>query len=305
VKETKAKVKTPLDTVTVVSRLPDTVPLTLYHIADLNRADRLPLAHERIKGMTAGSDEPAHTEVPRWIWESWEEQHQNDPRVRDRQLYALPYAGQALFVPDVGALTAEIRRILKVEPQPGMLLNLRDLIGFLHAHIAAIPNAPRPAAVRASLRRIGKALDVIDRERGQLTRAAVLVNVRNTPLHRDAGELYAGCDAYCAGARPRLVKLEEYVVKAAKDLGGRKPIANHHRLTAEQTAASLAIEIYRNLTGRLPGKRRETAIQLCRAIWTAAGGEGLQSWLRTLKSAVAAERRGDTLWIREGLSRPR
>jgi hypothetical protein len=292
------------------------VRLEVFHVEDLNRADRLPIACEFIIGKSPNSDEPALTHIPRWVWEAWVEQHQNDPVVRERLIYALPYPGQDAFEPDMNALAEAIRAATGEEPSPTLLLNLRDVLGFLASHIANVKKASEPAEVRESLREIREILDKLDQERRRRTRAAILVNARGTYANHVAGELYKALDDCCTTALPRLSYLEKRFAHMAPDEGGVKPVLNQYGLTAEQTCGAIAVEVWRIQTGKLPKKRKEKegelpkrrlpeAVDLCRAVWAAAGGEGVQDWFRPHARAVDDQQAGRAAWIREGLSRPR
>jgi hypothetical protein len=318
--EAPATRSTPPDTVTIASLLPGDARLELFHIEDLNPANQMPIACEFITGKAPNNDEPALTHgVPRWFWEAWEEQNQNNPVVRDRLIYALPYPGQAPFEPDMDTLAKDIRRTTGEEPSPTLLVNLRDVLASLASHIAAVKTASEPAEVRESLREIRESLDKINRERRQKTRAAILGNARGSYANRVAGGLYKALDDCCTTALPRLSYLEERFANMRRDEGGVKPISNKHGLTAEQTCGAIGVEVWRIQTGQLPKKRKELptedgelpkrrlpeAVGLCRAVWAAAGGEGIQDWFRPHARAVDDQQAGRADWIRKELSRPR
>jgi hypothetical protein len=300
-KTTRLRISLP-EMVTVASTLPVPLRLDLYHIDSLHKPDRLPIGCEIVPGQVPGSDKPALKYLPRWYWEAWLEQSENHPAILEGRLYALPYLSRPPL--DMLAFEAAVRTATKKIPAPELILRVRDPIGYLASHIDAVATATRPAELREMLCELRASMDQLDtlRQRYARARITLIESLRGTSVYRPAGLLFRTIDDYWIAAPPLLAVVEIAFSGAPKDRGGTKPVVNPFNLTAVQTTATIATELYRRVLGILPSKQQEPVIRLCQAVWETAGGAGAQDWQRPLARAIADQRKGRAEWIRKALA---
>jgi hypothetical protein len=290
-KRKRRKQRPPWPVVTIASLLSDELPLVLHH-ADDARLSPYPVVCVFIAGKQPGSEAPALTHgVPLWIWEDWLEEHQNAPVVRDRQIHAIGYSAPERLQPDMLTIGERIKEITGVAPSSTLLRKLRDALVFLATHIKPPARVPLRTEKEDSLENLRAALVTLQHECRQMTRPAILADTRASGrmVHINAGRMFAHLDG-AIQTLGDLAAVEEFYATLPPNQGGVEPVKNPFLLSAVNTCGELAVEMFRQVTGALPGKQNEAIIALCQVLWAGAGGTGTQDWVRARTLAIRNQR---------------